>query len=1110
MAFAAAPPGSICETVTAFENSLSVSQRLRVTTCDSMLASTLSPPPNPITPRNSAERNSSSRSGRRRPDAGTCRGARATGVSPAWLSIARQYRRGRPMPRIEKGMKVVHRAQPGWGIGHVIAVSEDPPRLAVEFPGRPGGHVIVSSRDAALVRFRFSAESTALLADGTQVRILRPLSGHQSELQRYTVEAPGKKPSIRSEADLRAAAPRAGPIEQLAGGRWGSPEDFALRAETVRLDLERRADALGALFASRVYVKPHQVSVAHHVLSAPQPRFVLADEVGLGKTIEAGLVLSALLHAGLVKRTLVVAPSHLTVQWLAELFHKFNLLFTLMDPDRAAEARKSEADSSPSVWAQHPLVVTSLEWLSRAKDESDEAAEAGWDLVTIDEAHHLRGPRAYEVAQSLAASTWGLLLLTATPLQLDPGEYHALLRLVDPAPAATEEELRARLARQGDLAAEVRALLAGDAAAANRIARLFPGDPDLSRLSGEALVAHLGDSYGLSSRLLRNRRAVVGGFTPRALTKVPVSPDARERDLERDVRAAAAGSGLSGAVLAALLRRLGSSPPALAAGLSASSDPALAALGKRAAAIPPESDSKLRVFRELLDGPLAGQKVLVFAEARETIEYLRAQLARSEGRKPGIEALAYVGDLPPADRDKLVARFRDPDGPRVLLSSELGGEGRNFQHGNVLVNYDLAWSPSAIEQRIGRIDRIGQAREVRIFAFRPEGSLAARVLDLLEAAVGVFREPVGGLDTMLERVESELTALGSRAADDDEMWDRKLAETAERIAAARAEVSRGHDPLLDRRSCDLAAVEALSDRGARRLGVRPGADPGATLGAVAEHLERRLEKVTIEAARRVGIVPDVEVDVLPGEVAFHVGPELKIDALAGFDLSRDRTVRGSFRRNVAVAHEEHDSFAAGHPLGEALFGWVRDGELGRATVYRARVRGVSGAALDARFLVTLPEPADLAQGAKVPSRRAARHLDDALIRVVARLDGRGGAQVSDELAAQLDSARNIEAVPAPEGGPPAPFAAAVEEGLEATEAEARRRLARLVAEAKERAAAERDASLERLSRWLLQGKAKPAQREKILQEEARVHDAAMEALDGARLELDQSALVQLL
>jgi len=1015
------------------------------------------------------------------------------------------------------GMKVLHHAQPGWGVGHVTAVSEDAPRLSAEFPGR--GEVILSSRDPQLVRFRFAPGSPVLLADGSAARVLRPLPGGAGDFHRYTVETEGKKPQVRSEADLRAVPPRAGPAEQLASGRWGAPEDFELRAEAVRLDLERRADALGALFASRVYVKPHQVSVAHHVLSAAQPRFVLADEVGLGKTIEAGLVLSALLHAGLVRRCLVVAPSHLTVQWLAELFHKFNLLFTLMDPDRARDARQEEPDPDApgSPWARHNLVVTSLEWLSRAGKEAEEAAEAGWDLVVFDEAHHLRGARAYEVANALSRSSWGLLLLTATPLQLDPGEYHALLRLVDPAPPASEEELRTRLARQGDLAAEVRALLAGDSTAARRIAALFPDDPELKSLKGTELLGHLGGSYGLSSRLLRNRRAVVGGFTPRLLTKVAVAQSPAERQLERDVRAALAeaharGRLPGGAVLSGLLRHLGSSPPALSAALAASADKALRSLAPRASALAAENDSKLQAFRELLEGELAGEKVLVFAEARETIDYLRLQLAKPQGKRKGIEALAYAGDLSPAERDKLVARFRDPDGPRVLLCTELGGEGRNFQHCHVLVNYDLAWSPAAIEQRIGRIDRIGQSREVRIFAFRPEGTLAARVLDLLDEAVGVFREPVGGLDYVLESVESELTALGARAADDEKLWERTLGALAERVAAARAEVVRAVDPLLDRRSCDLDAVGGLARRGAGRLGVTlaPGNEPAVALAAVADHLERRLEVVTIEAARRVGLAVDVEVDVLPGEVSFHVGPELKVDALAGFDLSRDRVVLGSFRRAVAVAHEEHDSFATGHPLVEALFGWVRDGELGRATVYRARVRGGSGAALDARFLVTLPEPADLAQGAKVPSRRAARHLDDALIRVVARLDGRGGAQVSDELAAQLDSARSIEPVPAPEGGPPAPFVEAVEQGLEAAEAEARRRLARLVAQAKDRASAERDASLKRLSRWLAQTKAKPAQREKVLQEESRIHDAAIAALDGARLDLDQSALVQLL
>src|SRR5438067_13485588 len=454
-------------------------------------------------------------------------------------------------------MKVLHRAQPGWGVGHVVAVSEDAPRLSAQFPGR--GEDILSSRDPQLVRFRFAPGSPVLLADGTAARVLRPLPGSAGDFHRYTVEAAGKKPQVRSEADLRAVPPRAGPAEQLASGRWGAPEDFELRSEVVRLDLERRADALGALFASRVYVKPHQVSVAHHVLSAAQPRFVLADEVGLGKTIEAGLVLSALLHAGLVRRCLIVAPSHLTVQWLAELFHKFNLLFTLMDPDRAKDDREAAEAEAPedSPWSRHPLVITSLEWLSRSKEESATAADAGWDLVIIDEAHHLRGARAYEVARALARKTWGLLLLTATPLQLDPAEYHALLRLVDPAPAATEQELRARLARQGDLSAEVRALLAGDAAAQGRIAALFPDDPALRELRGKPLLAHLAESYGLSARLLRNRRAVVGGFTPRRLTRIPVHLTVEERKLEHDVRRALSHAKLpSGAVLASLLRRV--------------------------------------------------------------------------------------------------------------------------------------------------------------------------------------------------------------------------------------------------------------------------------------------------------------------------------------------------------------------------------------------------------------------------------------------------------------------------------------------------------------------------------------------------------------------------
>ena len=451
-----------------------------------------------------------------------------------------------------------------------------------------------------------------------------------------------------------------------------------------------------------------------------------------------------------------------------------------------------------------------------------------------------------------------------------------------------------------------------------------------------------------------------------------------------------------------------------------------------------------------------------------------------------------------------------------MLCTELGGEGRNFQHCHVLVNYDLAWSPSAIEQRIGRIDRIGQSREVRIYCFRTEGTLAARVLEVMDEGVGVFTEPVGGLDPVLESVEADLLELASAGRQDGALdgeqarWARKTAEIRARVSAARTEVARAHDPLLDLRSCDLSAVRALADRGARRLGARipPDADAAVALGAVATHLEKRLEAVTLEAARRVGLTVDVEVDVLPGEVSFNVGPELKVDALAGFDLEQDRTVLGSFQREVAVRHEEHESFATGHPLVEALFGWLRDGELGRATVSRAHLRGTQGAALDARYLIALPEPADLAQGARVPSRRAARHLGEMQLRVVVRLDGRGGALVEDGLGVQLDSARQ-EPVPAPDGGPPAAFVQAVELALRTAEQEAQLRLARLVTEAREGLADEKRAAHRRLRRWLSQSKVKAAEADRVLSAEAAIYDAVADALDGARLELDQSALVQL-
>jgi ATP-dependent helicase HepA len=280
-------------------------------------------------------------------------------------------------------MKVRYAPQPEWGIGHLVALHEDGSKAEVLFPAREGGPVLVSTKGGALQPYQLSVGALIRTTKGRPGAITGEEPGGRG-LRRYTVRYDDGEDDELPESEVRSQAPRPDLLSTLREGRVGDARNFLLRRRALVLDDERRCDALGALLASRVMVKPHQVGVVQRVLSARRPRFVLADEVGLGKTIEAGMIFSALRLNGLANRVLVVAPSHLTVQWLAELFHKFNQLFTLMDSDRHAASLKEQPDRSP--WARFDKVVTSLELLSRTDEYLAQAAdpEAAWDLVIID------------------------------------------------------------------------------------------------------------------------------------------------------------------------------------------------------------------------------------------------------------------------------------------------------------------------------------------------------------------------------------------------------------------------------------------------------------------------------------------------------------------------------------------------------------------------------------------------------------------------------------------------------------------------------------------------------------------------------------------------------
>jgi ATP-dependent helicase HepA len=896
-------------------------------------------------------------------------------------------------------MKIVHRAQRAWGVGVVIQVAEEGRRLAVRFAGREG-ITVVSGRDPALL------------------------------------EVPPETPVEQG--------PAGGPLDALSAGQAAPASAFRLRTRVMRLEALRRADSLGALLSSRVHVLPHQVGAAGRILSDRMPRFVLADEVGLGKTVEAGLVFAGLRQLGIAERVLVAVPEHLAFQWLAELFHKFNALFALLTPERIAALGGPEA-----ALARSPHAIVSFEALRADPELADAAADLPLDLVVVDEAHHLADDALHAVVAPIARASFGLLLLTATPVRLDPREYFRLLSLVEPIPSESLEAFLARLEKHEAYAEIARVLLAGgDVEEALRHLRtLSPADlafePGHGRLE---TLAHLADRYSLSARLVRNRRVKVGAFTARVLRRHDV-PEGGKQD--------------------ALVR--------LCAGLART-----------------------------------GEKVLVFGHDVDALRALQAGIAGA-----GLEALLY-DDAPSIEaRDRLVARFRDPDGPMVLLSGESGGEGRNFQFAHHLVCADLPDSPLVLEQRIGRLDRLGQTRPVEIHLPVEPGE-EAFLADLYEKEIGIFDEPVGGLDAVLASLPEELDALRRKRT--DRTREAFRADLAARVADARRAQHEG-DPLLDIRSASLPELADLVGGAFARLGEEPPEDaedalagervPSSEISGALEHslvalarwLEEELEEVSVEVGRRLGMEVDTDQNVHPFEAAFTLGARMHIEALPGMTMPEEpETYLGSFWRETAVARDELHWFATGHRLVEALLQIVRDGDAGRAAALKREWAPRRGA-LYVRFEPRLATSADVAPGARVASRQASRYVDLSPIALLVELEQgdrvvRGGAE---RLEAEIEEAGDAKVGPAPR--------TLLEAARATAQREAEALLARRKEDALERLVAHALAEEERLVEAALAGGAPTEAVESAIAVLRQHRDVTAKAIERARLDLDSAAVV---
>jgi SNF2 family DNA or RNA helicase len=495
----------------------------------------------------------------------------------------------------------------------------------------------------------------------------------------------------------------------------------------------------------------YQLQAARSALRRMRGRAILADEVGLGKTIEAGLILAELRLRGLADRCLIITPPGLLAQWQEELERKFAVPTVLAGRETAIPGREA---GTP--WrgggVDRPVIIASLATARRDPLKSVLTGDQ-WDLIIVDEAHRVRAPRSASGKLIRALRSRHLLLLTATPVENRLQDLYEMVSLVAPGLLGTSAQFRAAHGAGG----------AGPGPEPRNA-------PALRKRTAEVMIRH--------------RRSEVSVLLPPRLAEtLLIEPPAAERDWYADLAARIRAQGGAAApslrlALRSVARLAGSSPAAAASPLRKIGWDDLAA---RAEALggSPKSAALLDQLRRF-----AGEKVLVFTAFRHTLDQLAAQVAAA-----GFPAAVYHGSLPRAEKERAVAAFRDEVG--VLLSTESAGEGRNLQFCHVMVNMDLPWNPMQIEQRLGRLHRVGQDHDVLLTNLVARGTIEEQVLRVLEAKINLFELVVGELDMILGRVaddfdfESTVFDAFVQSGDDAEFAER-MEVIGDDLARARA------------------------------------------------------------------------------------------------------------------------------------------------------------------------------------------------------------------------------------------------------------------------------------------------------------------------------------
>jgi len=810
------------------------------------------------------------------------------------------------------GQRWISNTESELGLGLILEVSFK--RVTVLFLASDERRIYASD-NAPLTRVSFAVGDIIESIDEEEITISRLI--HKDGLIIYVGNNAFGEEVHLEEIELNHHIQFNKPQDRLFTGQIDPSTWFLLRYETWQRLQQHQQSPVKGLMGGRTSLIPHQLYIAHESANRSAPRIMLADEVGLGKTIEAGLILHHRLLNGLTHRVLIIVPESLLHQWLVEMLRRFNLRFSVFDEARCLEELNVDglndsdtADENHNPFLTEQLILCSQDFFSNYPRRQQQALDAGWDMIIVDEAHHLewseqRASPEYQFIEQLSIQTPSLILLTATPEQLGKESHFARLRLLDPDrfysfSAFVEEErlfepvanaaksLLAEQALNKEDQQNLTTLLKDD-----NVNGLLENlnDPLKSVSARQSLINILLDHHGTGRILFRNSRQTVQGFPERERYGYNLSGQQNDTDLQQDPR------------FNWLVDKLTTSV-----------------------------NSSTTVS-------LRKQKALLICKHAQTAIDLEETLKN----RAGIASAVFHEGMSIIERDRAAAYFADEESAaRLLICSEIGSEGRNFQFVHHLILWDLPSNPDLLQQRIGRLDRIGQKHVIQIHIPYLENTQQHSLYRWYDEGLNAFRANNSAAQAVADQLHADLDTVlqNNKPADIDTL----ISKTQRLSADIEAQLHNGRDQLLELNSCRKELSDQLIDQ----------LNTYEHEGALWPYMENIFECYGVDTE-------------FHSAECFIIRPSDHMRVSHFPSLSEDgMTITGN--RQTALAREELQFLTWEHPLVTGAMDLVLSSETGNAAISVIKHNELKAGQflLECLFIVECSAPAELQIGRFLP------------------------------------------------------------------------------------------------------------------------------------------------